>query len=96
MQCNTLLLIHVDTGLQELYLPLLVMGIQCDGCEKTLCRLIVHIFDKREYSCQNFFSVWSSFNGKQYVCKTCHLIQTFSINTSVPLLTEFDYITNIQ
>ena len=33
---------------------------------------------------------------KQYVCKTCHLIQTFSINTSVPLLTEFDSITNIQ
>ena len=34
--------------------------------------------------------------NKQYVCKTCHLIQTFSINTSVPLLTEFDPITNIQ
>ena len=29
MQCVTLLLIHMDTGLQELYLSLLVMGIQC-------------------------------------------------------------------
>ena len=29
MQCVTLLLIYVDTGLQELYLPLLVMGIHC-------------------------------------------------------------------
>ena len=29
MQCVTLLLIHVDTGLQELYLSLLVMGIHC-------------------------------------------------------------------
>ena len=28
MQCVTLLLIHVDTGHQELYLPLLVMGVQ--------------------------------------------------------------------
>ena len=33
---------------------------------------------------------------KQYVCKTRHLIQTFSTNTSVPLLTEFDSITNTQ
>ena len=33
---------------------------------------------------------------KQYVCKTCHLIQKSSIITSVPLLTEFDSITNIQ
>ena len=40
-----------------------------------------------------FFGVQSSFDGKQYVCKTCHSIQTFSINTSVPLLTEFDFIT---
>ena len=29
MQCVTLLLIHVDTELQELYLSLLVMGIHC-------------------------------------------------------------------
>ena len=29
MQFVTLLLIHVDTGLQELHLPLLVMGIHC-------------------------------------------------------------------
>ena len=29
MQCDTLLLIHVDTGLKELYVPLLVMGIHC-------------------------------------------------------------------
>ena len=27
--CYSLLLIHVDTGLQELYLPLLVTGIHC-------------------------------------------------------------------
>ena len=33
MQCVTRLLIHVDTGLQQLYLPLLVMG-HTDG--KTL------------------------------------------------------------
>ena len=43
-----------------------------------------------------FFSVQFSFDGKQYVFKTCHLIQTFSINPSVPLVTEFDPITNIQ
>ena len=29
VQCVTLLLIHVDTGLQDLYLLLLVMGIHC-------------------------------------------------------------------
>ena len=29
MQCVSLLLIHVDTGLQELNQPLLVMGIHC-------------------------------------------------------------------
>ena len=29
MQCVTLLLILVDTGLKELYLPLLVTGIHC-------------------------------------------------------------------
>ena len=29
MQCVTLLLIYVDTGLQELFLPLLVTGIHC-------------------------------------------------------------------
>ena len=29
MQCDTLLLILVDTGLKELYLPLLVTGIHC-------------------------------------------------------------------
>ena len=46
----------------------------------------------------NIFSVCSLhlMENKQYVCKTCHLIQTFSISTSVPLLTEFDSITNIQ
>ena len=49
----------------------------------------VHIF---AYSCQDFLSVQSSFDGKQYLCKTCHLIQTISINTSVPLLTAFDFI----
>ena len=27
--CYRLLLIHVDTGVQQLYLPLLVMGIHC-------------------------------------------------------------------
>ena len=65
-------------------------------CNRLLYRRSVHIFGKSKYSCQNFFSVQPSFDGKQYVCKTCHLIQTFSINTSVPLLTEFDSITNIQ
>ena len=68
----------------------------CCVCNLLLYKTSVHIFGKSKYSCQNFFSVQSSFDGKQYVCKTCHLIQTFSINTSVPLLTEFDSITNIQ
>ena len=54
-----------------------------------------HFWQKRIFV-STFFSVQSSFDGKQYVCKTCHLIQTFSINTSVPLLTAFDSITNIQ
>ena len=37
MQCVTLLLILVDTGLRELYLPLLVTEytVQSDGCENT-------------------------------------------------------------
>ena len=56
----------------------------------------VHIFGKSKYSCQNIFTVQSSFDGKQFVCKTYHLVQTFYINTLVPLLTEFDCITNIQ
>ena len=68
----------------------------CCVCNRLLYKRSVYIFGKSKYSCQNFLSVQSSFDGKQYVCKTCHLIQTFSINTSVPLLTEFDSITNIQ
>ena len=36
-----------------------------------------HIFGNSKYSSQSFFSVQSSFDGKQYVCETCHLIQTF-------------------
>ena len=68
----------------------------CCVCNQLLSKRPVYIFGKSKYSCQNFFSVQSSFDGKQYVCKTCHLIQTFSINTSVPLLTEFDSIANIQ
>ena len=68
----------------------------CCVCNQLLSKRPVYIFGKSKYSCQNFFSVQSSFDGKQYVCETCHLIQTFSINTSVPLLTEFDSITNIQ
>ena len=68
----------------------------CYVCNRLLYKRSVHIFGKSKYSGQKFFSVKSSFDGKQYVCKTCHLIQTFSINTSVPLLTEFDSITNIQ
>ena len=68
----------------------------CCVCNRLLYKRSVHIFGKSKYSGQKFFSVKSSFDGKQYVCKTCHLIQTFSINTSVPLLTEFHSITNIQ
>ena len=68
----------------------------CCVCNRLLYKRSVYIFGNSKYSCQNFLSVQSSFDGKQYVCKTCHLIQTFSINTSVPLLTEFDSITNIQ
>ena len=68
----------------------------CCVCNRLLYKRSVHIFGKSKYSCQNFFSVQSSFDGKQYVFKTCHLIQTISINTSVPLLTEFDSISNIQ
>ena len=68
----------------------------CCVCNRLLYKRSVHIFGKSKYSCQNFLSVQSSFDGKQSVCKTCHLIQRFSINTSVPLLTEFDSITNIQ
>ena len=49
-----------------------------------------HFWQKRIFV-SKFFGVQSSFDGKQYVCKTCHLIQTFSVNTS--LLTEFDSIT---
>ena len=41
-------------------------------------------FGISKYSCQNFFSVHSSFDGQQYVCNTCHLIHTFSINTLMP------------
>ena len=51
-----------------------------------------HFWQKRIFV-SKFFGVQSSFDGKQYVCKTCHLIQTFSVNTSVSLLTEFDSIT---
>ena len=43
-------------------------------CNQLLYKRSVHIFVKSKYSCQNFFSVQSSFDGKQYVCKTCHLI----------------------
>ena len=68
----------------------------CCVCNQLLYKRSVHIFGKSKYLCQNFFSVQSSFDGKQYVCKTCHLIQTFSVNTSVPLSTEFDSITDTQ
>ena len=60
---------------------------------RLLYKRSVHIFGNSKYSSQR---LQSSFDGKQYVCETCHLIQTFFINTSVQLLTEFDSITNIQ
>ena len=61
---------------------------------------IIHVVFVIDYFIRDQFtflaSVQPSFDGKQYVCKTCHLIQTFSISTSVPLSTEFESITNIQ
>ena len=63
--------------------------------QRTIQQTSSHFWQKKIFL-SNFFSVQSLFHGKQHVYKTCHLIQTFSINTSVPLLTEFDSITNIQ
>ena len=59
----------------------------CSICNRLLYKRSVHFFGKSKYLCENFFSVQSSFNRKQYVCKTCQLIETFSSDTSVPLLT---------
>ena len=55
----------------------------CCVCNRFLYKRSVHIFGKSKYSCQNFFSVQSSFDGKQSVCKTCHLIQTFSTTSLI-------------
>ena len=65
-------------------------------CNGLLYKRSVHIFGKSKHSCENIFTVQSSFDGKQFVYKTCHLVQAFSINTSVPLLAAFDSITNVQ
>ena len=48
----------------------------CCVCNRLLFKRSVDIFGSSKYLCKNFFSVQSSFDGKQYVCKTCHLIQT--------------------
>ena len=45
----------------------------CCVCNRLLYRRSVIIFCKSKYSCQNFFSVQSSFDAKEYICKTCHL-----------------------
>ena len=45
----------------------------CCVCNRLLYRRSVIIFCKSKYSCQNSFSVQSSFDGKEYICKTCHL-----------------------
>ena len=45
----------------------------CCVCNRLLYRRSVIIFCKSKYLCINFFSVQSSFDGKEYICKTCHL-----------------------
>ena len=44
----------------------------CCVCNRCLYKRSVIIFCQSKYSCQNIFSVQSSFDGKEYICKTCH------------------------
>ena len=44
----------------------------CCVCNRTLHRKSVITLQKNKYSCQDYFAFQNSFDGKQYICKTCH------------------------
>ena len=45
----------------------------CCVCNRLLYKKSVVCFCKNKYPCQNYFSVQTSFDGKEYICKSCHL-----------------------
>ena len=45
----------------------------CCVCNRTLYKKSVIILKKTKYSVQNCFMVQCSFDGNEYICKTCHI-----------------------
>ena len=41
-------------------------------CMQSIKKSVV-LFCQNKYPCQNYFSVQTSFDGKEYICKSCHL-----------------------
>jgi hypothetical protein len=44
----------------------------CCGCNRTLYKKSVITLQKNKYPVQDCFMLQCSFDGKKYVCKTCH------------------------
>jgi hypothetical protein len=51
----------------------------CCVCNRTLYKKSVIILKKTKYSVQNCFMVQCSFDGNEYICKTCHTKAPFTL-----------------
>ena len=45
----------------------------CSVCHRVLYRKSVVVLVKSKYKIQHLFTDIASFDGKEYICKTCHL-----------------------
>ena len=84
MQCVTLLLILVDTGLKELYLPLLVTGIHCTKLWvwKHICQY-QWSWDKPYSPGCNHLCPMLQFGSKHVCFEDVHIFQTLSWNDTI-------------
>lgn len=44
----------------------------CTVCNRILYKKSVTTYINKKYPCQTYFSIQQSFDGKQYICRTCH------------------------
>ena len=44
----------------------------CTVCNRILYKKSVITYINKKYPCQKYFNIQQSFDGKHYICKTCH------------------------
>ena len=44
----------------------------CNVCHRLLYKKSVELCNVNKYSCQTYFNSKQSYDGKEYICKTCH------------------------